>query len=296
VGFSRHACALALLFSTATFGGSTGAAQAPAPARSAPVRRAPLETLNRQARAPELATARSAIEGLAAMPAGPAADRALAELIHEGASDGVTDAVLEALAAHPRAGSIELLAELAQHRRAAARVRAVEAIAKLGARPTASVRAKAPGSRATQALIRALGDSDPGVRGAAARGLGERDEAAGPALDALLRAVERGVPEAGRSAGLLAPEAELTRLHAALSARPMQVVLDAYDALLARSSISEAAKLDVIARLGEVASDEAKAFLERLIADKRFAKDSRLERAAIDTAKRIAPPPTKRTP
>jgi hypothetical protein len=266
-------------------------AEAPGtPASPAQPRRAPLEALGRNARAAEPGTAGPAIEGLAAHPS-PQADRLLAELVHEGASDSTTDAVLEALAAHPRPGTFELLAELSQHRRAAARRRAIIALAKLAP----SARAKEHGLT-LELLIRALGDSDASVRGAAARALGERAEGRGPALDALLRALVRGVPEAGGAAGRLAPETELPRLHAALETRPLAVVVDAYDALLARASISEAAKLDVIARLGEIASEGAKAFLRRLIDEKRFAKNSRLERAAIDTEKRIAPPPPRGKP
>jgi hypothetical protein len=290
VGFSRHACALALLFSTATLGWAGGAARAELAAQAGAARRSPLEALTRDARGADPAAARRAIEALAAH-ASPQADRALAELVHDGAADNVTDGVLEALAAHPRQGSFELLAELTQHRRAQARLRAVAALSKL--EPGARGKAQA---RIAEALIRALGDSDTNVRGAAARALGERSERSGAALDALLRAIERGVPEAGGAAGRIAPDAELMRLHAALSTRPLTVVIDAYDALLARPSISEATKLDLIARLGELASEGAKAYLARLIAEKRFPKNSRLERATVDTHKRIAPPSAKGAP
>jgi hypothetical protein len=109
-------------------------------------------------------------------------------------------------------------------------------------------------------------------------------------VDVLLQAVALGVPEAARAAGLAVSEAALPRLHEALRGLPLTATLDAYDAALARSTLSEAAKLDVLARLGEIATPATKTFLKTLIAKGRFPLGSPLQRALIETEKRIVPP------
>jgi hypothetical protein len=246
----------------------------------------------------------AAIDALGARE-GSEASCALASLLGSGLPDAGTDRILEKLVEHPRPATLDALEAMARHRRPAARVLALRAIAALGMRDGKL------GMSTSKMLAAGLRDSDPRVRGTAASALGQRFEridretkavrGAKPAakappvydgvVDVLLLAVGRGVPEAARAAGLAVPEAALPRLHEALRGLPMSATLDAYDAALARNTLSEAAKLEVIARLGEIATPATKTFLSTLIAKARFPLNSPLQRALIETEKRIVPRP-----
>ncbi len=236
----------------------------------------------------------------AASAAAPKTTQALVAEIRAGQPDAVTDQALEMLAKTPRREALELLAELTQHRRAGARLRAYRAIAALQARSAAlqAQSAAAQGaaserSKLAALLARGLDDSDAAVRGACASALGEHGVGLdGDAIAKLLRALARGVPEAGHAVGAVAPEAALANVHESLAGLPMQTRLDTYEALLKRDAVSERAKLDVIARIGEIASPLAKQFLMRLIAERAFAKRPTLQNAATETAKRIVAVPS----
>jgi len=244
----------------------------------------------------------AAIDALAALEGGEAT-RALATLLSSGLPDAASDRILERLVERPRPATLDALEAMARHRRPGARVLALRAIAALGM-------ADAKLAMSTSKLLAAgLRDSDARVRGTAASSLGQRFErnaqasgrpAKPPAkalevyasvIDALLHAAARGVPEAARSAGLAVPEASLPRLHEALRGLPLSATLDAYDAALARSTLSEPAKLDILARLGEIATPATKTYLSTLIAKGRFPLNSPLQRALIETEKRIVPRP-----
>jgi len=237
----------------------------------------------------------AAIDALSAQPSRAATD-ALSALLFEGLPDASTDRILERFGERARPTALEALEQMARHRRPEARARALRAIAAVGAHDLKL------DARTSELLAAALRDSDPGVRGAAATALGARyerlDSASGrgksslPASDGelrrvLLRAVARGVPEAARAAGFATLEAELAELHASLVGLPLSAALDAYDAALARKTLSEVAKLDVIARLGEIATPATKTFLASVIAARRFPAASRIQRALIDAEKRI---------
>lgn len=241
----------------------------------------------------------SAIDTLAALQ-GAEATRALAGLLESGLPDASTDRILERLAEKPRPELRDALEAVARHRRPGARVLALRAIAAAG------VADEKLALSASKLLAAALSDSIATVRGTAASALGQRFERldrdaaktkAKPApayeavVDALLQAVAHGVPEAARAAGLAVPEAALPRLHEALRGLPLTATLDAYDAALARHTLSEAAKLDVLAKLGEIATPATKTFLQTLIAKGRFPLGSRLQRALVETEKQIVRPP-----
>lgn len=198
----------------------------------------------------------------------------------------------------PRPELRDALEAVARHRRPGARVLALRAIAAAG------MADEKLALSASKLLASALRDSDARVRGTAASALGQRFErldrdaaktkqmpAYEAVVDTLLQAVALGVPEAARAAGLAVPEATLPRLHEALRGLPLTATLDAYDAALARRTLSEAAKLDVVARLGEIATPATKTFLQTLIAKGRFPLSSRLQRALVETEKQIVPPP-----
>ena len=141
------------------------------------------------------------------------------------------------------------------------------------------------GPRADELLAQGLRDSDSAVRGTCARRLGERK--ASSQIDVLLRAFERGVPEAAVAVGRIADAATSARFHAQLGHAPIVLMLSGYEPLLLRADVDEATKLDVIARLGEVASISVKRFLERMLVEHDWSAQPRLRSTLADTARRI---------
>src|SRR6185436_7402345 len=99
-----------------------------------------------------------------------------------------------------RPDAAPILAQLVAHRRAAVRKRAIEAIA------------SAHATGATAALVGALDDVDPTVRGAAATALAQMR--AVNSLPQLFEAYERGVPEAATAVGQLARQSQIPRIMA----------------------------------------------------------------------------------
>ena len=293
---SRWLCAVALLFASSGVAGSAAALDVPT--RAAARAGSPKEVADLAARARGANGALIAIDALSAL-GGSAASEALSALLRKGLPDASSDRILGKLAERPRPGALDTLELMARHRRPGARVLALRAIAALG---VADAKLDASTSKLLAAALR---DSDANVRGTAATALARRferlDQAGSPTAraaqvnelvaDVLVRAVARGVPEAARAAGWASPEATLPRLHTALTGQPLTATLDAFDAALARKTLSDAAKLDLLARLGEIATPATKAFLAGLIAERRFAADSALQRALIETEKRIVAKP-----
>jgi hypothetical protein len=70
-------------------------------------------------------------------------------------------------------------------------------------------------------------------------------------------------------------------------------MLNGYEQFLLRADIGEQHKLEIVARLGEVASPSVKHFLEGLIADGTWTKQPRLANALRETAKRIDARPAR---
>jgi hypothetical protein len=198
---------------------------------------------------------------------------ALAAYVRGGQPDALADRALTALGAARNAEALEVLQTMTRHRRASARIAVFGSIARI------------PGERANALLADGLRDSDAGVRGVCARTLGERR--ARSQIEPLFRAFERGVPEAAVAVGRLATASELPRFHARLGQAPVQNMLGGYEQLLLRADIGEATKLDVIARLGEVASLSVKRFLERMQVEPSFKTQPRVQRSLADTAHRI---------
>jgi HEAT repeat protein len=207
---------------------------------------------------------------------------ALARFIRAGQPDALTDRALTALGQTHAPQALEPLAELIHHRRVAARVAAYAAIADIA------------GARADELLAQGLRDSDSAVRGTCARKLGERK--ATSQLDVLLRAFERGVPEAAVAVGRIADAGHIARFHAQLGHAPILLMLSGYEPLLLRADVDEATKLDVIARLGEVASVSVKRFLERMSVEHDWKAQPRLRTTLVDTARRIDERPKPATP
>lgn len=212
---------------------------------------------------------RTAIESLGVLgdrrAAGP-----LAERIRRGLPPELLEAAIDALAVLGRPESAAVLFDLTSHRRAAVRLRAVQALATI--RPRG----------AEQVLTRALADSDPSVRGAAATALGEMG--ATGALDALFRALDRQVPEAALAIGRLARPAEAERFLGYVGRLPFDLVTPALAEMLQRTTLAERTRLAIVHRLTELATSEVRAFLEQLVPS---LPDSPVRRAAEDAIPRI---------
>lgn len=201
----------------------------------------------------------------------------LAERIRRGLPPDLLEVALDTLTvlARPEAGPI--LFELTSHRRAEVRLRAVQAI--VAANPRG----------ADRALVTALSDMDPRVRAAAALGLGEIG--ARGSIDRLFHALDRGIMEASTSIGQLATPAEVERLLGYLGQLPFGAITPALNEVLARNDMSERTKLDVIARLQELATPEAKQFLSDFVAslpEPRRGRRDAIREAAEDAIARIA--------
>lgn len=203
---------------------------------------------------------------------GPLSDR-----IRRGLPPELLDAALDTLAvlARPEAGPI--LFELSTHRRPEVRLKAIQAIA--ASKPRG----------ADRALVTALSDLDPEVRSAAALGLGAV-EARG-SIDRLFHALDRGVTDASTSIGQLAGPSDIDRLLGYLGRIPFDALTPALNELLARRDVPSPKKLEVIARLQELATPEAKTFLEDFVAslpEPRRGRPDPVRQAAEDAILRIA--------
>jgi hypothetical protein len=173
---------------------------------------------------------------------------------------------------HP--SSEQLFATLSRHRRMTVRRKAVQALVSL----------RAPGAPAV--LSQALSDGASEVREAAAEGLGELG--ATSAIDRLFLAFDRNVVSAGRALGRVAKDEHVPRLLAYLGRLPLTTLTPVFDALLTRRDLSEQAKLSVITQLQEVATAEARGYLEGLAQRLPGDTPARIRRAIDDAVSRIA--------
>ncbi|MDH5671674.1 MAG: hypothetical protein OEZ06_05955 [Myxococcales bacterium] len=226
---------------------------------------------------------RAAIDGLVAR-ADARAVAVLDAFLLQGQPDALSEHTLRALAAAKRPDRAlpparALLQRMARHRRAAVRQLALDgllAMPRQGTEAEAAIEA---------ALAFAVGDSDAGVRGRAARGLGLRGARA--QLPLLFRALDRGVREAAPAIGRLADAAATAGFHERLGRSPIDVMLSGYEQLLLRADLDEPLKLDIVARLGEVAGPSVKIFLERMARTLDFRGTRDLRHAVVQTARRI---------
>jgi HEAT repeat protein len=176
----------------------------------------------------------------------------LADRIRRGLPPELLDAALDTLLVLSRPESGPILFELTAHRRPEVRLKAVQAI--VASEPRG----------ADRVLVSALSDLDPAVRAAAALGLGQLG--ARTAIDPLFHALDRGVAEASTAIGQLATAEQVTRLLGYLGRIPFDALTPALSEILARRDVPQRTKLDVIARLEETATPEAKAFLQEFVA------------------------------
>lgn len=165
-----------------------------------------------------------------------------------------------------------ILFELLTHRRSEIRLRAVQAIATC--RPRG----------ADRALVAALSDSSSEVREAAAETLGElRAESA---RDSLFLAFDRHVANAGPALALLARPEDVTRLLGYLGRVPFTTLSPMLRTLIGRTELPAQRRLDVVARVSELATPEARALLDE--ASRGLAATDAVRRAAVDAMARIS--------
>jgi HEAT repeat protein len=124
------------------------------------------------------------------------------------------------------------------------------------------------------------------VRAAAATALGEIGDAT--ALDALFRAFERHVAEAGMAIARLANAEAARRVLGYLGTEPFTTLRPMLLALLGRADLDRRARLDIVARVGELATAEARGMLEELVSSGDLPSTDPVYRAANETAARIA--------
>ncbi len=189
-----------------------------------------------------------------------------------GLPPALLEQVLDTLGVIGRPEAGPLLFELLSHRRASVRLRAVQAIANCHPRG------------ADRALVTALSDSSPEVRAAAASTLGDLDAIA--SIDSLFLAFDRSIPEAGMAIAHMARPAEVTRVLALVGRVPFSQMGPILVEMLSRDDLAQRSRLEIVARLGEQASAEARTLLETY-AQAQPATDP-VRRAAEAAAARIA--------
>lgn len=204
----------------------------------------------------------------------PAAVEPLSQRIRDGLPPDLLESAIDTLTVLGRAEAGPVLFELSTHRRPEVRLRAVQAIA--ACRPRG----------ADRALVASLSDASPDVRAAAARALGELG--ATSAIDQLFLAFDRGVPDAGPAIGRLARPEHVPRILGSLGTVPFTQMRVVLNEVLVRRDVPARAKLDIIARLGELATSEIRTFLQELLQAVPMPANDPVRRAAEDAITRIA--------
>lgn len=236
-----------------------------------------VRTLEEHLRDGDASARQAALEALSKSRHPDDAARVLSVFVAAGQPDALADAAVEALGRTGSARALPLLERFRRHRRTGMRRLVYLAIARIH------------DDNAVALLVDGLRDSDASVRGVAATALGDRN--ARDQLEPLFHALARGVPEAADSIGRIAAADALPRYHGYLESLPLHVMLDGYRRFLERRDIEEEAQLDIVGRLGEVASPAAKVFLRELLDGGDFHHRKRLRFAIEQTAKRIKPAP-----
>lgn len=264
VAFTRGAtCAVALVAGIASLSISTSAARAQLTTAQA------IEQLTSSSPT----EVRAAIEAIglsgSASAVGPLSDR-----IRRGLPPDVLGMAVDTLTVLGHAEAGPVLVELLSHRRADVRTRAVQALAVCNP----------PGVES--ALARALDDASPAVRAAAAIALGEHGGAA--TLDALFRAFDRQIAEAGMAIARIADAAAVQRVLGYLGREPFATLRPMLLVMLERTELPQRARLDIVARVGELATADARGLLEELVSSSGLASTDPVYRAANEAAARIA--------
>jgi HEAT repeat protein len=214
----------------------------------------------------------AAIRDVSAAPR-PEAVAPLVARIREGLPPDLLEAAVDALAALASPEAAPVLADLATHRRPAIRLRAVRAIAACHA------------PDAERVLVPRLQDSSADVRAAAAAALADVGTAS--SADVLFAAFDRDVPGSGAALAHVARDEHVARILGYLERRPFSVMREILAPMLARRDLSNASRLEIVSRVSELASPDARAFLEAFVAAQPRPRDA-VARAAAIAAARLA--------
>ncbi len=273
----RLGCALALVVASPAFLTHAASAQSKAKAK---------------AQAPAADTGGLSLEEIAVMLSSSVADEVimaieasamlnntsaaplLLERIRAGLPPDMLEAALDALAALNSPASREVFIQMSRHRREAVRVRSARA---LGAH-------RDPESEA--ALVRALSDSSPSVREAAAESLGKVSSSSN--LNPLFAAFDRGVVNAGRAIARLASDEQVPRITGLLGRVPFTSLTPVFDTLLSRRDISEGTKLSLVAQVADLGTADARGYFEALRTKLPEDAPPRVRKAIEEAAARIA--------
>ncbi|UJR79023.1 Hypothetical protein I5071_10560 [Sandaracinus amylolyticus] len=248
----------------------SGLALALAPARAA-AQDLTLDQATQMLRSSDHDEVQTAIQSIGLLGS-PRGVEPLAARIRDGLAPDLLESAIDTLTVLGRAEAGPVLFELVTHRRPEVRLRAVQAIA--ATRPRG----------ADRALVSALSDSSAEVRSAAATALG--DLGAASAAESLFLALDRGVPEAGPALGKVVRAEHVGRVLEYLGRLPFSQMQGVLDEMLRRRDLPSRSRLDVVARLGELATPEVRTFLSEW-ASAQPANDP-VRRAAEDVVARIA--------
>lgn len=176
----------------------------------------------------------------------------LVDRVRTGLPPELLSAALDALVASgDGAGASALLADLAQHRRAEVRARALLGLATLRT------------SNAESCLVKGLSDMTPDVRSSAAQGLallGARQS-----LPELFRAFDRDVDGAAAAIGELAEPTTISRITDYIGRSPFTRLSPLLDALLFRRNLPDDAKLTLVDAIVRLGTRDARAYLEGVL-------------------------------
>lgn len=176
----------------------------------------------------------------------------MVDLIHRGVDDSTLENVVEKLGIIGRPEAIDELSALLHHRRSSVREKAVTALSHIR------------DNRVRPLLESGLRDSEPTVRGAAARSLGEIG--ARQSVELLQRAFERNVPEAAESLGRLGTVAVAEHMLESVGRSPLGILLPGFRRFLDRRDIADPAKLHLIEQLvTRSPTGEVKRFLQQWV-------------------------------
>lgn len=239
--------AAVMVHASAAAWGAPGAAKAAAQAMPG----AAVGDVERRLKSGDTAQIKAALDDVRmAGRAGAPAIPAIADLLKQGLSPGLTVTAIDTLGDTEAEAATDAVISYARHRTVALRRAAVSALSKTG------------GPAAVGALRGALSDSDPEVRGLAATALGAMKARA--AVPDLFAALDHKVPEAAASLGELCSSADCDRLAGKLGSVPFDVVTSGLDEVLMRSApeVTDDLKVSIVDWLRDVGTAEAHHFLK----------------------------------
>lgn len=276
--------------STAAAGPATSAPAAPAPAAPAAAAAPPKVATQTAVTAPKLSAAaalRAATQGLAsASPSevrkgllalaelgGDGAARALAKRMHAGLPPALLGDAIDVAVQLGSPLAVPELVDLLQHKRAAVRKHALDALAALKAKSAQS------------AMLIALDDPDADVRRSAVAALTELGNAR--ALPALLALVQHGQPGALEAVGKLAAARDLATLLEHAPGGDVTQLKPALAGWLAVASRSPGQQLELVTALTKVASPSARTYLVEWLDAAKSSGNPRVRQALFTAIKQL---------